>query len=152
MWFPVSSTGFYHYVDKLRLESLPFPYPLTPTAGSTVIDLWGETHYAETLDDLPPLFHEVAAAYGRALEDGAKFSDLKAAIRDRDPGRVKAIWDPIARDWDERTFYDFVASSAAASPRCCGRRRGRCTGPGTATTRSRAGSTRSLYLMPRSDR
>jgi tryptophan 2-monooxygenase len=70
-------------VDKLRLESLPFPNPLTPAGGSTVIDLWGETQYAQTLDDLPPLFHEVAAAYGRAQEDGAKFSDLKAAIRDR---------------------------------------------------------------------
>ena len=41
MRFPVSSTGFYHYVDKLGLESRPFPNPLTPAAGSTVIDLCG---------------------------------------------------------------------------------------------------------------
>ena len=100
-------------MDKLRLESRPFPNPLTPAAGSTVIDLWGETHYAETLEDLPPLFREVATAYEAALEHGAKFSDLKAAIRDRNPGRIKEIWDPIARAWDERTFYDFVASSEA---------------------------------------
>lgn len=113
MRFPVSSTGFYHYVDKLGLESRPFPNPLTPAAGSTVIDLAGETHYAETLQDLPPLFREVATAYDKALEDGAKFSDLKQAIRDRDAGRVKEIWNPIVRAWDERTFYDFVASSSA---------------------------------------
>jgi tryptophan 2-monooxygenase len=113
MRFPVSSTGFYHYVDKLGLASQEFPNPLTPAAGSTVIDLAGESHYAETLADLPPLFREVATAYDRALEDGAKFSDLKNAIRGRDAAGIKAIWDPIVRGWDERTFYDFVASSAA---------------------------------------
>jgi lysine 2-monooxygenase len=113
MRFPVSSTGFYHYVDKLGVESRPFPNPLTPAAGSTVIDLFGETHYAETLDDLPPLYREVATAYDAALEEGANFSALKAAIRARDAGRIKAIWDPIVHDWDERTFYDFVTTSRA---------------------------------------
>ncbi|HEU0221284.1 MAG TPA: NAD(P)/FAD-dependent oxidoreductase, partial [Paracoccaceae bacterium] len=113
MRFPVSSTGFYHYVDKLGLESRPFPNPLTPAAGSTVIDLWGETYYAETLNDLPPLFRDVATAYDRALEEGAHFSDLKQAIRDRDPARIKQIWDPIVRAWDERTFYDFVTTAEA---------------------------------------
>jgi lysine 2-monooxygenase len=113
MRFPVSSTGFYHYVDKLGLESRPFPNPLTPAAGSTVIDLGGETFYAETLEDLPPLFREVAVAYDAALEEGACFADLKTAIRERDPVRVKAIWYPLVQAWDERTFYDFVASSKA---------------------------------------
>jgi tryptophan 2-monooxygenase len=113
MRFPVSSTGFYFYVDRLGLESRPFPNPLTLAAGSTVIDLAGETHYARTLADLPPLFREVAAAYDRALEDGARLSDLKAAVRARDAARIKEIWNPIVRDWDERTFYDFVVSSAA---------------------------------------
>lgn len=113
MRFPVSSTGFYHYVDLLGIESRPFPNPLTPAAGSTVIDLFGETHYAETLADLPPLYAEVAQAYDLALEKGANFSALKQAIRDRDAKRVKEIWNPIVAAWDERTFYDFVASSAA---------------------------------------
>ena len=113
MRFPVSSTGFYHYVDMLGLESKPFPNPLTPAAGSTVVDLLGETHYAQTLDDLPQLYHEVAAAYNDALEEGANFTALKQALIDRDPVRVKEIWDPIVRDWDEKTFYDFVASSDA---------------------------------------
>ena len=113
MRFPVSSTGFYHYVNKMGVESKPFPNPLTEAAGSTVIDLEGETHYAETLEDLPAIYQEVATAYHAALEESAQFSALKAAVRDRDPARIKAIWDPIVRDWDERTFYDFVVSSKA---------------------------------------
>jgi monoamine oxidase len=113
MRFPVSSTGFYHYVDKPGLESQPFPNPLTPAAGSTVIDLAGETHYAATLADLPEMFREVTAAYSEALDERARFSDLKAAIRARDTTRIKEIWNPIVRAWDERTFYDFVASSSA---------------------------------------
>ena len=113
MRFPVSSTGFYAYVDKLGLESRPFPNPLTPAAGSTVIDLGGETLYAKTLADLPKLYKEVAGAYSRALEESANFSALKNAIRARNPAEIKAIWNPIVRDWDERTFYDFVSSSPA---------------------------------------
>lgn len=113
MRFPVSSRGFYHYVDKLGIDSAPFPNPLTPAAGSTVIDLLGQTHYAETLADLPPLFTEVARAYDAALEEGANFTALKDAIRRRDRRTLKQIWDPIVKDWDERTFYDFVASSRA---------------------------------------
>lgn len=115
MRFPVSSRGFYHYVDLLGLESRPFPNPLTPAAGSTVIDLEGETHYARSLDDLPALYHEVAEAYRDALEENARFSELQAAMRARDAGRIKELWDPIVESWDERTFYDFIASSRAFS-------------------------------------
>jgi len=115
MRFPISSTGFYRYVDQLGLDSRPFPNPLTPAAGSTVIDLEGETLYAETLADLPPLFREIASAYDDALAEGARFSDLQAAIRRRDVLRIKEIWNPIVKQWDERTFYDFVTFSDAFS-------------------------------------
>src|SRR6185436_140559 len=67
MRFPVSSTAFYHYVNLLGLQTQPFPNPLTPAAGSTVIDLEGATHYAERLDTLPSVFGEVAAAWAEAL-------------------------------------------------------------------------------------
>jgi tryptophan 2-monooxygenase len=113
MRFPASGTGFYHYANMLGLETKPFPNPMTPAAGSTVIDLEGETHYAESMGDLPPLFHEVAAAYDQALEEGARFGDLKAAIRAKDRARIKEIWNPLVRDWDERTFYDFITTSPA---------------------------------------
>ncbi|MFI8559653.1 flavin monoamine oxidase family protein [Pseudomonas putida] len=111
MRFPVSSTAFYHYVDKLGLETKPFPNPLTPASASTVIDLEGQTYYAESAQDLPSLFHEVAEAWADALESGAQFAEIQQAIRDRDVVRLKTLWNQLVPLWDDRTFYDFVASS-----------------------------------------
>jgi len=111
MRFPVSGTAFYHYVDLLGLETRPFPNPLTAAAPTTVIDLAGRPAYAETIDDLPPIFHEVADAWAEALETLVGLDDLQAAIRDRDATAVKAIWDPLVGQWDDRTFYDFVATA-----------------------------------------
>src|SRR6266700_3011722 len=53
MRFPISSSSFYYYVDKLGLQTRPFPNPLTEAAGSTVVDLEGATYYAGSLGDLP---------------------------------------------------------------------------------------------------
>ena len=97
MRFPVSSTAFYHYVDKLGLETKPFPNPLTPASGSTVIDLEGQTFYAQKLSDLPALFQEVADAWADALEAGSQFGDIQQAIRDRDVPRLKALWNTLSR-------------------------------------------------------
>jgi tryptophan 2-monooxygenase len=113
MRFPVSSTGFYHYVDLAGLNTAPFPNPLDPASPSTVIDLEGEIAYIETENDLPPLLREVQEAWAAALEDGADFAALQTAIRDRDTARVKEIWNALVPLWDERTFYDFVASAPA---------------------------------------
>ncbi len=116
MRFPVSSTAFYHYVDLLGLQSAPFPNPLTPAAGSTVIDLEGQTHYGRTLADLPPMFREVADAWATALEDGVGFEALQQAVRARDVPTLKALWNALVPLWDDRTFYDFVATSKAFAP------------------------------------
>ena len=112
MRFPASSTAFFHYVNLLGLESKPFPNPLTPAAGSTVVDLEGQTHYARTLADLPPLFREVADAWAAALDE-LGFGDLQQALRQRDVPRLKALWNALVPLWDDRTFYDFVAQSEA---------------------------------------
>src|SRR5215472_14372858 len=114
MRFPVSSTSFYHYVNKLGLQTRPFPNPLTEAAGSTVVDLEGDTYYAGSLGDLPQLFTEVADAWARALEE-ARFTDIQNAIRARDVGTLKEIWNDLVPRWDDRTFYDFVATSQAFS-------------------------------------
>lgn len=114
MRFPASSTAFYHYVNLLGLQTRPFPNPLTPAAGSTVIDLEGQTHYARTLAELPPLFTEVAEAWAQALEQ-LGFGDLQLALRQRDVSRLKALWDRLVPLWDDRTFYDFIAQSEAFS-------------------------------------
>ncbi|WP_137920792.1 NAD(P)/FAD-dependent oxidoreductase [Hydrogenophaga sp. 2FB] len=115
MRFPASSTAFFHYVNRLGLPSQPFPNPLTPAAGCTVIDLEGQTHWARTLADLPPLYAEVAEAWAQALEEGAGFTGLQQALRERDAVKLKALWDRIVPLWDDRTFYDFVATSKAFS-------------------------------------
>ena len=114
MRFPVSSTSFYHYVDMLGLQTWPFPNPLTEASGSTVIDLEGVTYYARTIYDLPPLFTEVADAWAQALEE-VRFTDIQNAIRARDVRTLKSLWNDLVPRWDDRTFYDFVASSKAFS-------------------------------------
>jgi tryptophan 2-monooxygenase len=113
MRFPVSSRGFYHYLDLLGLETAPFPNPLDGASPSTVIDLEGEISYVEGPDDLPPLLREVETAWGQALREGADFAALQAAICGRDVGELKRIWNALVPLWDERTFYDFVASAPA---------------------------------------
>ena len=114
MRFPVSSTAFYHYVNMLGIDSKPFPNPLAyPASNSTVIDLEGETIYVERPEQLPTLFKEIQECWAKALEEGAAFSDLRQAIRERDTARVKAIWNTLVPIWDDRTFYDFVATSYA---------------------------------------
>ena len=113
MRFPASGTAFFHYVNRLGLKTRPFPNPLTPAAGCTVVDLEGQTHWARSLADLPPLFTEVAEAWAQALEAGAGFTGLQQALRERDIPRLKALWDRLVPLWDDRTFYDFVATSDA---------------------------------------
>ncbi len=111
MRFPESSSTLFHYIKKLGLNTQPFPNPLTPAAGSTIIDLAGESVYAETIDDLPPIYKEVADAWQSALETQAHLIELQKAIRARDSIAIKQYWDPLVREWDNRTFYDFLASA-----------------------------------------
>src|SRR5689334_9516114 len=117
MRFPRSSTSFYHYVDQFGLETRPFPNPLAPGTPSTVIDLDGEPVYVRRAEELPPLLKEVGEAWRQALEEEAGFSAMQAAIRDRDVGRIKAIWDALVPVWDDRTFYGFIATSGAFARR-----------------------------------
>ena len=111
MRFPVSGTALYHYIDLCGLETRDFPNPLTPAAPTTVIDLEGTTYYARTIDDLPQLFRDVADAWDASLESEASLSTIQAAMARRDAAAVKEIWDPLVRAWDDRTFYDFLATS-----------------------------------------
>jgi tryptophan 2-monooxygenase len=113
MRFPPSSTALFSYVRDLGLRTTRFPNPLDVATPSTVVDLKGETHYARTLDDLPPLYREVADAWHETLVQGARLEEMQAAIRDRDVKTVKAIWDEMVEQLDDTTFYGFLAASSA---------------------------------------
>ncbi len=111
MRFPVSGRAFYHYVDKLGLATAAFPNPLAEVTSSTVIELAGTSHYARTSADLPPFFHEVAEAWRAAVNDGAQFAQMQQAIRARDTGQIKSLWNALLPKLDEETFYGFIAQS-----------------------------------------
>lgn len=113
MRFPKSSAALWHYIDLLGLESREFPNPLTPAAPTTVIDLAGESFFARTAEDLPPLFTEVSDAWHRSLEEVADLQAMKAAMIRKDGDAVREIWGRLVSDWDDRTFYDFIATSPA---------------------------------------
>jgi len=110
--FPVR-TMCTHYVHLLDLETRPFPNPLSEAAGTTVIDLAGTTRRARSIDDLPDSFRETANAWGEALNEEIHFEALQAAIARRDAAAIKTIWDTLVHEWDDRTFYDFIATSKA---------------------------------------
>jgi tryptophan 2-monooxygenase len=113
MRFPPSSTAFQHYVDLVGLRTEPFPNPLAPATPSTVIDLKGVSHYATTLDDLPDVYRQVMDAWNACLEEGADFSRMQRALRERDVPAIRAIWSDLVEKLDNQTFYGFLCASPA---------------------------------------
>ncbi len=113
MRFPPSSATLFHYIDLAGLRCEPFPNPLTKAAHSTLIELGGQGYYARRPTDLPPVFQEVEQAWQMALDEGAHFAALHAAILARNPRAIKSIWNPLVKRLDEESFYSFVAKSAA---------------------------------------
>ncbi|KIF70793.1 amine oxidase [Streptomyces sp. AcH 505] len=113
MRFPPSSTALQHYIDLVGLETRPFPNPLAPGTPSTVVDLKGESHYARTIDELPEVYREVMTAWNTCLEEGADFSDMNSALRERDIPRIREIWARLVEKLDNQTFYGFLCESPA---------------------------------------
>ena len=111
MRFPPASTTLFHYLDLVGLQTAPFPNPLTAAAHSTLIELGGQEYYARRPSDLPVVFQEVGQAWAQALEQGANFAALRAAILARDPAAVKAVWNPLVERLDEESFYGFIAKA-----------------------------------------
>ncbi len=113
MRFPPSSTCLFHYLDKVGLQTVDFPNPLTPAAHSTLIELGGQEYYARRHTDLPVVFQDVELAWQAALDEGAHFAALQAAILARNPNAIKSIWNPLVARLDEESFYGFISKSAA---------------------------------------
>ncbi|MDF9812062.1 NAD(P)/FAD-dependent oxidoreductase [Streptomyces sp. SPB162] len=113
MRFPPSSTAFQYYVDLVGLQTKPFPNPLAPGTPSTVVDLKGESHYATSVEDLPEVYHQVMHAWNACLEDGADFSSMQRALRERDVPAIRKIWSTLVEKLDNQTFYGFLCDSPA---------------------------------------
>ncbi|MEU3309943.1 NAD(P)/FAD-dependent oxidoreductase [Nocardiopsis sp. NPDC006832] len=114
MRFPPSSTAFWHYVNRVGLDTTAFPNPLSPATPSTVVDLKGRTHYATDLDDLPEVYREVARAWDRTLES-VDHSRMQKAIRERDVAVQKEIWNRLVEKLDDQTFYGFLCQAPGFS-------------------------------------
>ena len=119
MRFPVSSTGFYHYVDLARPDDEPVSQP----AGA------GHAHHRDrsrgrdaSTSRSPRTCRRCSA---RSPTPGARrsrkaraFPSLQEAIRARDvDARSRRSGTRWCRIWDDRSFYDFVATSPAFASR-----------------------------------
>jgi tryptophan 2-monooxygenase len=113
MRFPPASTALFHYINLTGLQTKPFPNPLTDAAHSTIIELGGQEYYARRPTDLPVIFQDVEQAWQNALDEGAHFAALQAAILSRNPSAIKSIWNPLVQRLDEESFYGFIAKSTA---------------------------------------
>ncbi|WP_282796782.1 NAD(P)/FAD-dependent oxidoreductase [Streptomyces sp. CC224B] len=113
MRFPASATALRHYMDLVGLRTRPFPNPLTPASGSTVVALGGARHYARHAGELPDTYQEVGMAWDKALQEHAELFAMDDAIRRRDTEAIKAIWNPLVRALDDESFYGFLARSPA---------------------------------------
>ncbi|TVL91789.1 NAD(P)/FAD-dependent oxidoreductase [Streptomyces sp. SAJ15] len=111
MRFPVSARSLFHYIELLGLRTRPFPNPLAPATPSTLIDLNGSRHRARTTAELPGVYQEVADAWEKALQERAELSTMRDAIQRRDVETLKAIWNRLVRDFDDQSFYGFLATS-----------------------------------------
>jgi monoamine oxidase len=111
MRFPVSATALFHYIGLLGLPTRPFPNPLAPSTPSTLIDLNGGRRQARTPDDLPAVYQEVADAWDKALQERAELSTVRDAIQRRDTATLRAVWSRLVREFDDQSFYGFLATS-----------------------------------------
>lgn len=113
MRFPTAATTLFHYIDTLRLATRPFPNPFAPGTPSTVVDLKGLRHQGRTADDLPPLYRQVADAWRKTLQETADLPAMDDLVRRRDVAGIKAIWNRLVPQLDDRSFYNLLSGSSA---------------------------------------
>ncbi|MBB4785434.1 flavin monoamine oxidase family protein [Streptomyces rapamycinicus] len=112
MRFPVAARSLFHYIDLLGLSTRPFPNPLAPATASTLIDLNGGQDRARTVDELPEVYQEVADAWDKALQERADLATLRDAIQRRDVTTLKTVWNSLVKEFDDQSFYGFLATSS----------------------------------------
>ncbi|MGW1936135.1 flavin monoamine oxidase family protein [Streptomyces goshikiensis] len=113
MRFPLSARALFHYIDLLGLETSPFPNPLAAHTPSTLVDLGGIRHTVRSAEQLPDVYQEVAVAWEKALQERAELATMRDAVRRRDVETLKHVWNRLVREFDDQSFYGFLATSAA---------------------------------------
>ncbi|MET9606145.1 NAD(P)/FAD-dependent oxidoreductase [Streptomyces sp. NPDC006512] len=113
MRFPLSARALFHYIDLLGLRTSPFPNPLAAHTPSTLVDLGGVRHTVRRADQLPGVYQEVADAWEKALQERAELATMRDAVRRRDVETLKHVWDRLVREFDDQSFYGFLATSTA---------------------------------------
>ncbi|WP_308389443.1 NAD(P)/FAD-dependent oxidoreductase [Acidithiobacillus sp. AMEEHan] len=113
MRFPASALLFWHYASILDLSRKPFPNPMCPASGATMIELMGNLHYGSKLDDFPDHFRQIMDAWRLSLNQQGSLAEIKQAWKDGDVAKVKDIWNRVVQEWDDRSFYDFLCASPA---------------------------------------
>ncbi|MCC5481191.1 flavin monoamine oxidase family protein [Streptomyces barringtoniae] len=113
MRFPLSARSLFHYVGMLGLATRPFPNPLAACTPSTVVDLGGSRHLVRSADELPGLYQEVAESWAKALQERAELSTVRDAIQRRDTETLKAVWNRLVTEFDDQSFYGFLATTPA---------------------------------------
>ncbi|MFE2540062.1 flavin monoamine oxidase family protein [Actinacidiphila glaucinigra] len=113
MRFPLSARALFHYVDLLGLRTTPFPNPLAASTPSTLVHLMGERHRARVADDLPDVYQQVASAWEKALQERAELATMRDAVQRRDTETLKRVWNRLVREFDDQSFYGFLATSSA---------------------------------------
>ncbi len=110
MRFPKTSRALWHYIDLLGLETRPFPNPLTEAAGRTVVDLGGVPEVVQSGEPLPDRLARVETAWNQTVAD-AGVPELRAAMAAKDHGAVRRLWTNFVAEWDDQSFWSFVARS-----------------------------------------
>ncbi|MBT2481859.1 NAD(P)/FAD-dependent oxidoreductase [Streptomyces sp. ISL-94] len=113
MRFPLSARALFHYIDRLGITTRPFPNPLAPQTPATLIDLGGRREWARTEDELPEVYREVADAWAKSLQERTELSLMQSAIRERDVSTLKGVWNRLVGEYDDVSFYGFLAGSPA---------------------------------------
>ncbi len=115
MRFPVSSTGLLPLRRHARVADRAVPEPADAGRGQ-------HRHRPRGRDllrgDARTTCRRCSARWprpGRRRWRAGAFTDIQAAIRARDVATLKTLWNELVPLWDDRTFYDFVATSEAFS-------------------------------------
>ena len=114
MRFPSSSVCFYHYLDLVGLSTQAFPQPARSRDTEHASRSRGRPGLCRSRSDAAALCCAKSPMRGATRSRRTLISaPSRQPYAPRDVPALKALWNRLVPLWDERTFYDFVATSKA---------------------------------------